>query len=320
MAKQQIKIMKQLTKSARTIVTQCLNIKPYEKVLIVTDNKLLKIAQAIYNESRRINFDTVLLVMEPTGRDGAEPPEIVAQAMKFSDAVIAPTFYSLTHTKARREACKAGVRIVTLPGVTEFSFTKGGLTADYTEVKRLSEKMFSVIKNSHRVEVKSKNGTDVKFSVEGRKWKTDTGIIHTPRDISNLPAGEVCVGPVENSTNGIMVFDSFELSEGKLKLIVKDGKVKKVIGKAKPLLKIFEQVGDRAKLIAEFGIGTNPKSKIIGNTLEDEKVLGSVHFALGSNISFGGKNDIPFHNDGIIVEPTVKVDEKIIIKEGKWKI
>ncbi len=312
--------MKRLVKSARTIVTQCLNIKPYEKVLIITDNRLLKIGQAIYDESRKINFDTVLLVMEPTGRDGAEPPKVVAQAMKSSDVVIAPTFYSLTHTKARVEACKAGVRVSTLPGVSEFSFTKGGLTADYGEVKRLTEKMFLAVKDSHKVEVKSKNGTNIKFSVEGREWKKDTGVIHTPRDICNLPAGEVCVGPVEDSANGMMVFDSFELSEGKVKLIVRNGKAIKVIGRAKPLLKIFEEIGDRARLIAEFGIGTNPKSKIIGNTLEDEKCMKTCHFGLGSNISFGGKNDIPFHTDGIIIKPTVKIDEKIIIKEGKWII
>ncbi len=312
--------MKQLTKGAKTIISQCMNIKPYEKVLIVTDSKMLKIAQAIYDESRKINFDTVLMVIEPTGRDGAEPPEIVAQAMKSSDVVIAPTFYSLTHTKARSEACKTGARVATLPGISEFSFTTGGLTADYIEVKKLTDKMLSAVKNSHKIEVKSTNGTNVKFSVEGREWKKDTGIIHTSRDISNLPGGEVYVGPIENSTNGVIVFDSFELSEGKVKLLVKNGKVKKVVGRAKPLLKVFEHIGNKARLVAEFGIGTNPKSRIIGNTLEDEKVFGSVHLALGSNIGFGGNNDIPFHNDGIIAKPTVKVDGKIIIENGRWKI
>lgn len=312
--------MKQLMKGARTIVTHCLNIKPYEKVLIITDNKMMKIAQAVYNASREINFDTVLLIMEPTGRDGAEPPAIVAQAMKSSDVVIAPTYYSLTHTKARIEACKAGVRVVTMPGVAEFSFTRGGLTADYGEVKKITEKMFSSVRNSHKIEVRSENGTNISFSVEGKEWKKNTGIIRTSRDVENLPAGEVCTAPVENSVNGTIVFDSFELAEGRVKLIVNNGKVKKVIGKAKPLLKVFEQLGDRAKIIGEFGIGTNPKAKIIGNALEDEKVWGSVHFALGSNISFGGKNDVPFHEDGIIAKPTVKIDNKLIIENGKWNI
>ena len=307
-------------KGARTVVTHCLNIKPYEKVSIVTDKTLLKIGQALYTACREINFDTVLIVMEPTGRDGAEPPAVVAQAMKASDIVIAPTLYSLTHTKARIEAGKAGAKVVTMADVSEFSFSKGGLTADYWEVKRLTEKMFSVVRHSHNVEVKSSNGTNLTFSVDKREWYKDTGIIHKPREMGNLPAGEVFVAPVENSVNGTIVFDSFKLAENGLKLIVKDGKVEKVVGNAQPLLKIFEEFGDKAKQVAEFGIGSNPKSKIIGNTLEDEKVLGSVHFALGSNYSFGGKNKLAFHKDGIITKPTVMIDNKLIIKNGKWKV
>src|SRR4030042_450852 len=120
--------MESLMEGAKTVVTHCLNIKPYEKVSIVTDRKLLKIGQALYDACREINFDTVLIVMEPTGRDGAEPPAVVANAMKASSIVIAPTFYSLTHTKARIEAMGAAGKVGNMPDVSEFSFTKGGLT------------------------------------------------------------------------------------------------------------------------------------------------------------------------------------------------
>ena len=48
--------------------------------------------------------------------------------------------------------------------------------------------------------------------------------------------------------------------------------------------------------------------------------MGSVHFALGSNVSFGGKNKLQFHKDGIIAKPTVLIDNKLIIENGKWKI
>jgi aminopeptidase len=312
--------MENLMKGARTVVTHCLNIKPYEKVSVITDTKLLKIGEAIYTACREVNFDTILLVMEPTGRDGAEPPKVVAEAMKASDVVIAPTLYSMTHTRARIEASKIGVRVVNMPNVSEFSFSTGGLTADYTDVKRLTDKMFLLVKHSHNIEVKSANGTDVKLSVDKQEWYKDTGIIHKPKDKGNLPGGEVFVAPVENSVNGTIVFDSFRLADDGLKLEIKDGKVIKTIGNAQPLMKIFDQFGSKAKLISEFGIGTNPKARIIGNTLEDEKVMGSVHFALGSNYSFGGKNKIQFHKDGIISKPSVKIDNRLIIENGKWKI
>jgi leucyl aminopeptidase (aminopeptidase T) len=312
--------MEELLTGARKIVTQCLNIKPWEKVLIVTDGKMFKIAKALYKASKEINLDTVLMVMEARGRDGAEPPEIVSKAMLSANVVIAPTFYSLTHTKARIDAGKAGVRVAVMPRVSEFSFIKGGLTADYSEIKKLTEKMFHAVKGTTSIRVTSKNGTDVSFPIEGREWKKDTGIIHKAKDISNLPAGEVYIAPLETETNGNIVFDNFELANGKLELHVENGVAKEIKGDARPLSKVFNQLGVKSRVIAEFGIGTNPKARVIGNTLEDEKVLGTCHFALGSNLGMGGMNSVEFHKDGIIKYPTVKADKKIIIEEGKWKI
>ncbi|MFZ8830027.1 MAG: aminopeptidase, partial [Candidatus Aenigmatarchaeota archaeon] len=82
------------------------------------------------------------------------------------------------------------------------------------------------------------------------------------------------------------------------------------------LEKIFRELGEKARQIAEFGIGTNPKAKIIGNILEDEKVFGTCHFALGNNVNFGGNNDVSFHLDGIIEKPTIIVDGKEIMRNG----
>lgn len=309
--------IKSMKESARAIVRECLNIKPLEKVLIVTDTKMLRFGKVIFDASREINLETVLLSMEPTGSHGAEPPEVVAKAMKLSDVVIAPTHYSLTHTKARKEACDAGARIATMPRVTEFSFTKGGLTADYTEVKKLTEKMFEILKNAEIINVKAKNGTDVKFTVKNFLKEKDTGIIHNPGEYGNLPAGEVSTSPDENSTNGKIVFDFCNYGRG-ISLTVKDGFVKET--NSKKLESVLKQFGEKARNIAEFGIGTNPKAKVIENVLEMEKVYGTIHFALGNNITYGGEVDIPFHEDGIIIKPTVKVDDRTIIENGKWRI
>jgi leucyl aminopeptidase (aminopeptidase T) len=306
-----------LLKGARKVVEVCLNIKPWEKVLVLTDKKMLRFGKALYEVSRKINLETFLLVMEPLGRDGAEPPQLVANLMKACNVIIAPTYYSLTHTRARREACKNGARIATMPCIKEFSFVKGGLTADYEFVKKLVEKIYEKIKGSSFIQVKSRNGTEVSFSVKGREWYKDTGFIHNPGEFGNLPGGEVFIAPLEDSINGKIVFDFFELARGKVKLKVEDGKIEEIKG-CKKLIEIFE-VFEKARQIAEFGIGCNPKSKIIGSALEDEKVLGTIHFALGNNIGFGGRNEVEFHKDGIIKRPIVKIDDEIIIEKGKWR-
>lgn len=53
--------------------------------------------------------------------------------------------------------------------------------------------------------------------------------------------------------------------------------------------KLLSARGKDAFNIAELGVGTNDKAIITGKILEDEKVLGTVHVALGNNIGFGGK-------------------------------
>lgn len=80
---------------------------------------------------------------------------------------------------------------------------------------------------------------------------------------------------------------------------------------------MLDGVGPLARSIAEFGIGTNEKAKISGIVLEDEKVLGTVHIAVGNNKSMGGEIDVPIHLDGVIRKPDVYLDGELIMKKGK---
>ncbi|PIV70076.1 MAG: leucyl aminopeptidase, partial [Euryarchaeota archaeon CG01_land_8_20_14_3_00_38_12] len=47
------------------------------------------------------------------------------------------------------------------------------------------------------------------------------------------------------------------------------------------------------------------------------KVLGTVHVAFGDNSTFGGKVSCGIHLDGIIKNPTLKIDDRIILDKGK---
>jgi len=73
-----------------------------------------------------------------------------------------------------------------------------------------------------------------------------------------------------------------------------------------------------ARNVAEFGIGTNDKAKIIGNILQDEKVMGTCHIAFGNNSAMGGKVYSEVHVDTILERPTIIIDGKILMKDGKF--
>jgi aminopeptidase len=314
-----------MMKGARIAVETCMKTKPEETVLVVTDTKMLKIAETLACSVSSIGAKTTVVIMEPTRRHGDEPPKPVAEAMKAADVVFAPTYMSLSHTDARRNATKQGARIASMPSITEDMMRVGGLTADYKKVASLTNKVATLLEKCSGVTISTPSGTDLTMSIKGRPADRDTGLFHKPGDFGNLPAGEVALAPVEGSTRGTLVIDSLvDAALGlsvtqPLKVVVKDGRARNLIGPDAARLKSLLEAADKnANNIAELGIGTNPKARLIGNVLEDEKVLGTVHIAVGDNTSFvGGHTRSNIHLDGILLQPTVKIDERLLMQDGK---
>ena len=169
--------------------------------------------------------------------------------------------------------------------------------------------------------ITSKLGTDVTIGLDDRASISDTGIFHNSGDFGNLPAGESFIAPVEGTTEGIVVVDGSmmdHLIKEPITLEIKDGNVVSFVGNqlAKMIESEVNKVGPLARNIAELGIGTNNKAKLSGNVLEDEKILGTVHIAIGNNATFGGNVNVGLHFDGIIQNPTLFLDDKKVIQDG----
>ena len=99
-------ISEQLKRSAKMVVETCMDIRRGENVLIVCDPTTGDIGQALH-EAANERSDRVLLIVMPKARHhGEEPPAPVANLMRQQQVVIAPTRYSLTHTRAVRQAQK----------------------------------------------------------------------------------------------------------------------------------------------------------------------------------------------------------------------
>jgi leucyl aminopeptidase (aminopeptidase T) len=317
--------MEELLKSAKIAVHNCMGVKKGENVLIITDEPLRKIGQALWKAAKEIAGEAMLLEIISRTSNGEEPPSMVADFMKRFDVVLIPTSRSMTHTKARRDACEAGARVATLPGITEDSM-KRTLSADYNKIAERSLKLIKILSGKKEAKVKTPAGTDITMKIEGRDWEPDTGLYHRPGEFGNLPAGEAYIAPLEGTANGVIIVDGAMAGVGvvkkAIKLVVKDGFVTEISGdkSAKELEKSIEPFGKPARNIAELGIGTNDKARVIGNVLEDEKVMGTVHMAIGDNKSMGGNVSVQSHLDGILIKPTLEIDGQIIMKDGVLKI
>ncbi len=307
-----------LRPSAKIVVKQCLNVKKGENVLIITDKPCREIGQALW-EQLPDKTKSIFIEIEPTGGHGKEPPDLVAEILKKCDVFVIPTSYSLTHTRARIEATKFGVRGATMPGITPDVMVRT-LNANYHKIARLTKRMEDLLTHTEFVKIRTGNNFELHLDISKRKGHPDTGIIRKPGSFSNLPAGEAFCAPIENKSEGRVIIDGSFAPLGLLKkpvtLTIKSGKIIKLEGNKK-LDKVFDSVGEKGRVLCELGIGTNYRAIITGNVLEDEKVMGTIHLAFGNNLGFGGKNDARSHLDGVIRKPWVWFDNELVIKQGK---
>ncbi|MFB6200639.1 MAG: aminopeptidase, partial [Halorhabdus sp.] len=234
--------------------------------------------------------------------------------MRAADVVLAPTSKSLTHTRARTDTTDAGARVATLPGITREVF-ETGLDVDYAEIREVSERLLAAVSEADQIRVTSPQGTDITLSPGDREWELDTGIVHEPGAMSNLPAGEIFLSP--ETAEGTIVVTGTMAPHGLLdkaqsiRIEVDDGYVTEIDDATirEQVETAAETVGQAAYNLAELGIGTNVGVRqLVGSVLLDEKAGGTVHFAIGDDAGIGGDTDAPIHLDGILRNPTVYAD------------
>ncbi len=263
------------------------------------------------------------------GQHGTEVPGEVARRMAAAAVTLALTTYSLTHTEATAAAARAGRRIASMPGITAGMFQPGGpMAVDYAAVRRDTRAFADLLTSTTQVRVVCAAGTDLTFSLEGRKGEADDGFLAGSGAWGSLPAGEAFAAPVEGTAAGRLVARRGwypGLSED-LTLVFDRGEVREVIGGGE-VGRFFRErlrpgVPDapesHRRNCAEIGIGTNPNAKTPDNVLEAEKIKGTVHVAIGDSSHMGGRTVSDLHEDFVIPEPDVYFDGKAVIRRGRW--
>jgi len=225
------------------------------------------------------------------------------------DVVIALSYFSTTHTIFRdllTGVC--GTRYASMP-LFDISMLEGPMRVDWKEMAERTRRIAKRINRYEAIEFSTPAGTFLRFSKKGRRAMADTGILTKRGSVSNLPAGEVYLAPVEGTAEGRLILEwaPTRRLRGQVVLDVEGGKVKSIWGDDEYVGVLEGKISERPENanIAEFGIGTNDMASRPDNILESEKILGTVHVALGDNFSFGGKVRTPFHQDFIFFKPTV---------------
>ena len=197
------------------------------------------------------------------------------------------------------------------------------LLLDYGALTRRADVVASFLEGAESVRITSPKGTDVTMRIAGRPLDKDIGVVSETAPLSNLPAGEVCLAPHEDSARGKVVFDlafwnGVRIED--LEVRFTDGVATGV--RARTGLQTFVETLASAtgggNVIGELGIGLNPEvGEPCGYMLTDEKILGTIHIAVGDNLMLGGTNDSSLHWDLLVMSPTVGVDGRPLMLDGR---
>ena len=315
-----------LARSASNIVNSILAVQPGEVVTIACDTEV--------PESITELLATVIVaagarpvIVRDLAREigGQEPSRPLAAALAASDAAILQNKYALVHTNAFRAAFEAGVRMVELWGVSEDMMLHGGLVGDFAEIERVTNSVGAALRGVKTITFTTPSGTDLTLSVVDRPVIELGAAPVKPGAFTSLPGGEVAISPVEGSAEGVMV-DPFALERVELgyrkepmRIEVRGGKAVAVTGgaEAQALEALLERMGETARNIGEFAIGTNAWCRPLASLREAKKTYGTAHVALGDNMSLGGHVDSPMHMDMIFERPTVRFDDRLVVEDGK---
>lgn len=316
-----------LFRSAMIAVRDVMRVKSGEEVLILTDSSQSPhIGEALLSAVRTVGADGAFVVFPI--RDPKEPPRSIAEAMKTADAVFEYTSTSMTYTDAVLYARQAGTRVMTMPMLTEEMFIRT-VPVDLGRVRELTNRVADLLTTAKAARITSPQGTDLSIDIDGCVCQAVDGVCEGKGDFDQIPFGLTFL--VSNNANGT---------------IIVDGSISRV-GYANPpvTVKVKENTiadiqggpvadGFRARLEArndpkvyncpaEWGLGTNPKARFVGEdpTIEGERVYGWIHIGVGDNHTVkGGKVHTTLHEDLILRQTRTELDGRPIVEYGRYLI
>jgi leucyl aminopeptidase (aminopeptidase T) len=316
-----------MMRGARKIVDVCAVVKPGEVVAIVSDSEMVEIADVLAAAAHECEAEVVVTVMSPRAVDGAEPPRAVVEAMKAADVALLPVSYSVSHSKGVREAMSSGTRVVGLPAFTKDMLVRGGIEADFPKLRPLCDAVAALLGEAQEAALTTPGGTDLRLNLTGRPGNSHPCIVDRPGKFTAVPNVEANISPVEGEGEGVIVFDGsipnlrMGVVDAPVVVEVRGGNIVKISGgrHADILRRIWERQADPTVYnIAQLAVGLNPEcTPFTGVWLNDHGAYGTVHIGIGTSANLGGTTQASLHFDGMMYQPTLRLDDRVIVEDGE---
>jgi leucyl aminopeptidase (aminopeptidase T) len=203
---------------------------------------------------------------------------------------------------------------------------QAAMDVDYDLMRESGKKIAKMLEEASVVHITAENGTDLTLELGNGAAHVNDGIVDDEdmrrgAVFTTLPAGDVAIPPKERSAKGVFVSNVPEPDSGLLIHDItwkfKNGRLASFTGgknieTLRNRWKIAEGDRDQASWLM---VGLNPQA--FGGYLYNNIVLGSVTLGIGDNREIGGKMECDFGSHCTILRPSLKLGERVVIKNGK---
>jgi thermophilic metalloprotease (M29) len=186
------------------------------------------------------------------------------------------------------------LRVASMPMVAP-EMEETALAADYAQLARSCARLRDRLAEADYAQISFSNGDTLRLDLRYRTAHVDDGQLwpdKAPPRLVNLPSGEAYTAIYEgeqagdpSATCGVL---PVEWRGEVVRLEIDHNQVIDVLGRSEAAvdLRAFLALDGARRNVAELGLGCNPKARVWGNVLEDEKA--GPHIALGRSEHLGG--------------------------------
>jgi leucyl aminopeptidase (aminopeptidase T) len=326
---------------ARKIIDTCLGLTEGQELLILCDETTTGVAHVLLEVAGEIGVHASALYVPVATQarlgEGAELPLVTVGAIREAMGILTCVTDAPACLPFRSKVFDISLdrrnRIGHMPGVTLDILPMADV--DYQRIRADCELLAAALLKGKQLELSScdARGQEVRLAVDLGGWARpptiSDGLIERG-GWANIPPGETFIAPLEGTGRGTLVVNGslpgYVIPHGgEVWLEFEGGKLVEYRSADRHCVEILDGLRDFAlqrgdpnwSNLAEVGLGVNPAVEpLTGIELLDEKKYGTAHIALGENDWFGGTVSSAIHSDLIVVGPTVRIDNKTILRRG----
>lgn len=340
-------LIQRARQGAHRVLKECLHLRPGEHLALFYDETTKNLAELLLEAAKPLKIKVVqrevsISEQVQTVQVGQLPLED-QDALAKSRAILVCLDSSVQVMPYRKLLIRKGLGegpLGTMPGAT-LEVLAHAVNVDYSQcLKQCGDlavallvgefaKLTTYIFDEQGLKI-GKHELELHLGGFARSPITSPGIIMNGT-WGNLPGGETFIAPVEGKSEGVFVlngsFKGHVLRPGRhILLHFHKGDLAHVEGSEpeaqalRDLLNSGTNPGSRLGL-AEMGIGVNPGiPQLTGSSLFDEKKEGTIHVAVGDNEEYGGLLSSRLHEDFVSCLPSLSIDDRPILVDGKWSL